>query len=450
MKQYEAARFHSKNQKKRNKTILILQINLMIMKSFYTCCFYLLIAFSTVAAQNLTNNKPQYISNTFTSTRNEIFKDLNNSKISSITDTNPMKVSLQSNKTSYLLDSVITTTVDGINSNKSRFNYDSKGNRILGEYYSWDKTNNYWIYTNKFEDTFDSLGNNTLDINYEWNKTNNNWVNAFKWESSYDSINNKNLEFYYDWINNAWTLSQRIEYFYDNDGNKSNVFKYFYSQIMNNESKDVYTYDNNGKATKYTNYHWDKTSQSWSYSFKNEFKYNTEGNLTMETHYSWNNYDSIWIAGSQYEYFFDNNGNNNSWVYSNWDNSNNVFVGINKYEYIRDNNGNISQLLSYKFSTEWYLNKIGNYYFSTKDLTGIKNVTSMHISISPNPTTNEIRINGLNEQTKFSLIDYNGKLLMTRDIEDNESIKLNSLSKGIYLVRLINSEVSYVSKIIKE
>ena len=70
--------------------------------------------------------------------------------------------------------------------------------------------------------------------------------------------------------------------------------------------------------------------------------------------------------------------------------------------------------------------------------TGIKNIKNSHIKIYPNPTINIINIEGLdkNENNTIQIFDVQGKLVITKTINEKGTIDLSELNKGVYVIKI--------------
>lgn len=69
------------------------------------------------------------------------------------------------------------------------------------------------------------------------------------------------------------------------------------------------------------------------------------------------------------------------------------------------------------------------------------------ILISPNPTTDEIQFSGLKQAETIAIYNTNGKLLLQKEIQPDETVDVQRFSKGIYFIRLNSGKVV---KFIKE
>ena len=81
--------------------------------------------------------------------------------------------------------------------------------------------------------------------------------------------------------------------------------------------------------------------------------------------------------------------------------------------------------------------------------TALPKVTNASINLYPNPTTDYFQVDGLDGTASISVKDLNGKILLTKQINSNDKININSLSNGIYMIEVNTKEGSILKKIIK-
>jgi hypothetical protein len=98
----------------------------------------------------------------------------------------------------------------------------------------------------------------------------------------------------------------------------------------------------------------------------------------------------------------------------------------------------------------------GNYHFALSDScsytwTGINSNGKRNLILFPNPADETIQISGLNEPASFTINDMDGKIAESGVIKDSQVVT-KYLSKGIYLLRIINSKGVILSneKIVKK
>jgi hypothetical protein len=70
--------------------------------------------------------------------------------------------------------------------------------------------------------------------------------------------------------------------------------------------------------------------------------------------------------------------------------------------------------------------------------TGINDIKNSNIKIYPNPTNNIINIEGLtkNENNTIQIFDVQGKLVITKTINEKGTIDLTELNKGVYVIKI--------------
>jgi hypothetical protein len=71
-------------------------------------------------------------------------------------------------------------------------------------------------------------------------------------------------------------------------------------------------------------------------------------------------------------------------------------------------------------------------------VTGINDIKNSNIKIYPNPTNNIINIEGLNknENNTIQIFDVQGKLVITKTINEKGAIDLSELNKGVYVIKI--------------
>jgi hypothetical protein len=74
----------------------------------------------------------------------------------------------------------------------------------------------------------------------------------------------------------------------------------------------------------------------------------------------------------------------------------------------------------------------------TSTSTGINDIKNLNIKIYPNPTNNIINIEGLtkNENNAIQIFDVQGKLVITKKINEKGIIDLSELNKGVYVIKV--------------
>ena len=89
--------------------------------------------------------------------------------------------------------------------------------------------------------------------------------------------------------------------------------------------------------------------------------------------------------------------------------------------------------------------------YSTGSVTSIaKKLEITALKYSPNPVIDDFQISGVEGVSTLLFTDLNGKVLLTKQVTGNETISVNSLPKGIYIVKIISSEGLIEGKLVKK
>ncbi|MEN9521814.1 MAG: hypothetical protein RL065_191 [Bacteroidota bacterium] len=88
----------------------------------------------------------------------------------------------------------------------------------------------------------------------------------------------------------------------------------------------------------------------------------------------------------------------------------------------------------------------------TDATTGINNVVSNALFVSPNPASTSIYVHAMNlsSNNTVSVYSITGELMLNEKLNSNHQIDISNLNKGVYLVQVSNSNQTFVKKFIKE
>ena len=71
-----------------------------------------------------------------------------------------------------------------------------------------------------------------------------------------------------------------------------------------------------------------------------------------------------------------------------------------------------------------------------------------HLTVASNPGTHSIKIAGLQGTCSYELLDLKGVRMMKGQVTGNNIIQTKGLTKGLYLLRLTNTQMNIISKLI--
>jgi len=128
-----------------------------------------------------------------------------------------------------------------------------------------------------------------------------------------------------------------------------------------------------------------------------------------------------------------------------WYNQNGIITDAINQDYVVSSNGEYYVIVTHSGCSLEKSNTI-QIFISEIEQTELNN--SIHIY--PNPTTENFKVNGLTGKVLLILTDINGIEILTRKVTDNESISVNTLPKGVYIVKIITDEGTVERKLIKK
>ncbi|MEN8194757.1 MAG: T9SS type A sorting domain-containing protein [Bacteroidota bacterium] len=413
----------------------------------------------------------------------------------------------------YTLDSIVlhepVEPGEWGNKYKEVYTYDANGNMDQYISYFWDYDIIQWSAIYKAEYTYDSSENllQIVEFGRDWDE--NQWYEEFKEEYSYDDNGNMILSvtYYYDLDISQWMKLYKEEYTYDISGNMiQSIFYDWDYTYWDADYKDVYTYNANGAIIQIINYNWDFTLSQWVEEYKWEYTYDASENMILETEYVWNETASQWNENYKWEYAFDTNGKiileteyiwnestsqwdeGNKWEYS-YDTNRNIILEIEylwnnetsqwneeyKFNYTYDYSYSISDLILpffYNFFYEYVNNMLTEFtvlqwntntnewensektvlYFSEQTNLSVSEVGKEDMKVYPNPFAENVRfsIPGNDTQITFKLFDVQGRKLISRVINNNENVNLESLEGGMYFYNLTVEGKRLKGKLIKK
>ncbi|MEI7424753.1 MAG: T9SS type A sorting domain-containing protein [Candidatus Staskawiczbacteria bacterium] len=127
------------------------------------------------------------------------------------------------------------------------------------------------------------------------------------------------------------------------------------------------------------------------------------------------------------------------------------------FNYTTDTMTYISNLVEYE--TDYYyrvkafnVNNVSTFSNIIKipiNRTGLEDANINKAVIFPNPSTSYIQLKGIEGKANLSLFDIDGKLLLTKQFTDDETISVSSLPKGIYTLKIQTTTGVVERKLVK-
>jgi len=82
--------------------------------------------------------------------------------------------------------------------------------------------------------------------------------------------------------------------------------------------------------------------------------------------------------------------------------------------------------------------------------TAVPGINNTAIKIYPNPVTEYFQVEGIEGTAKLILSDLNGKMLLQKQIVNNEKIAAKNIGSGSYIVKVVTSQGATSTKLVKK
>ena len=296
--------------------------------------------------QNFNDNIPQYVVEKMNSVNFELGDDeMDFNPTQMVSDVKLQSLQSEMNNQSdngiiYRLDGYTDVYVGSEDlTNKYTRSYNENGDLTLYISYNWDSESQSFIPSVKYEYTYDENGNETLNIRFYWDSESQSFEPQQKYEKTFDENGNCNFRFRYYWntdsqsfipnkkeeytynenriqsrIDSDWsTESQSYVPTYKNesffDDLNRQIIVIFYSYDSNSESfipdsKDEYTYDENGNRTS-SSLGWNSVLEIFVPNYKESLEYDEQERVSFRKNYSYDICNEEKYQTSQYQYIYD-------------------------------------------------------------------------------------------------------------------------------------------------
>ncbi len=328
---------------------------------------------------------------------------------------------------------------------KFELTYDGEGNLIQETLYQWDTVGSQWLVGLRYDKTYDGSGNLIEDLWFFWDEDSSKLVLEFKDEYIYEGGNLTTYNEYFLEEGN-WELALITTYTYDNGNLIEELTQQlgFFTEEWEDFSKIVYTYVGDRVATE----------EVWGFDWMTilmvlqtlyEYTWDADGNMIIEVESdwdeeagaikSWNDVAGAWWNTWKSEWTFNKDFTLDQLYVPYWyqfDGSILIFAHMP-----------VSELGYFNNNGTWDLNYRQTAYYSdfSGGSTNIEDVLDNPISVFPNPASEMITINWGEKYSSLNLelYDLTGKQVISRSIENNETIRVDNLSRGMYLYKLTDN-----------
>lgn len=348
-------------------------------------------------------------------------------------------------------------------SSGKNYEYDGNGNLLSESSFNWNGSE--WTQSYKTLYTYNSNNKATEQIFQEWNGSQ--YINEYRNLYTYDSNNNIIGFLSESWNGTAWEDDDRFNVTYTNNQISSAIDQDWDGTQWINEERTTFTYTANN-LTEILYEEWNGSQWTLENGDREVITYNTNNMQTTNTEESWNG--TSWDEDGTTEYVLDATGNRIS----------ETSIDADSYGYKVEYNYDTSALLNdfshpfrdktgvdYLFEDFPYVNKITsetelNYNSSTStfdisyrilydydnQLTlSTQNYGAINkVSVYPNPSSDFIKIDGLQKDETIKIFNITGKKVFEKNITSKEDINIRNLKNGIYLLKMTNGSTTKIIK----
>lgn len=365
---------------------------------------------------------------------------------------------------------------------KETVTYDDAGNLSEVIWLIWDIETGEWVNYGKFDYTYDEAGNLVLESISDWDPDSNEWLEGAQFESNYDESGNILATIWSYWEQDSMKLvpAYKEEFIYE-DGNLSTLNEYgmqdgewllLLRTLYNYELSGAKKYAVSGNLIEELTQAWNSEGESWMDWAKILYSYNGINILIMEEEweFSWTTF--VLVQYWQYEYLWDADWDLSTMIERAWhEEATKGTKGTNSWQDAFKSEWTVNK--EYEVSdisaAPWFFQDMTNqlfvhmpvsetvyasvgeswvrdfrqtaYYSDLGGSTGIEDKEESSLNIFPVPASETLTIHWDDSFSKlrFELYDLTGKKVISRLVDNNETLGVNHLAGGMYLYKLSNN-----------
>lgn len=371
------------------------------------------------------------------------------------------------------------------NAYQKSFQYDNNQHKTLEFGSNWNIESQKWVNNALKFYTYNEGGQETERIEKIWNASIGEWINTKKSTYTYVGTNQSNIN--YRWVNGTWTPNEQFLITSDANGDIIELINNYWNAEGNTwvlENKEVYEYLSKGKISVYTlQVVWPNTTTLENKN-KKEYTYNAQGKKSLGISKSWNPSTNEWINSSRTNFNYNPAGHLIEEIYEMWDLGQQAYLQDLKITYEKNAKGEILNTSYFKWDIdkkEWKFsfrqnNQLNEFGLATEIIkqnfdpevlvwqnseritkvysgtTGLAKASLQNFNVFPNPVKEQLTIQGfILGNTSYEIYTLDGKLMLDGFILNQEtSIEVNALKKGVYFLKIQGAEGTFVQKLIKE
>jgi hypothetical protein len=373
---------------------------------------------------------------------------------------------------SLYADSWNSSTSTWENMAKTEYTYNEMMQNTVQLSSDWDMEASAWINTTRDEVFYDATGYVSSFISSEWDAQTNNWVYAFKAEFVYNETGvGEMLAYIWNAETSEWDLLSKLTITVNASGDPILMLTSVFdagSGTWFDVWKSEFTYDGDGNLSMTIDSEFSFTTFSWVFSIKYVYAYNANNYESEEIRYTWDETTSAWLNSYKHELAYDDSGNQDVLNVFNWNGSQWVYSIMQDYTYnmaypiseivVPALNGPDWQFnympVSITYSNQPLPVRSMNtgrdmYYYSEQNATSVIQNNAIVSQVMPNPAVDRITVRLADgKQAKLEIYNLSGRVVLSNEVIDNQSIVIDQLASGTYFYRIISANEMTTGKLV--
>jgi len=333
---------------------------------------------------------------------------------------------------------------------KTEYNYNSDNKTDTLVKYNWDAENAIWLNSTKIEFSYNSQGLENGRIYYFADYDTHNWKKTRKEELAYNELNEviENSTMYWDTDNNTWINSVKTTTSYL-DGIASTVLYswdsvgWIFNKRKDGLRVDLYTVGYKGYTF--------QNNLTWLFDFSEEIGYNDQGKVISQENYVFDKVDSLWTGRTKIYNNYNDLGQLLSVIHYDWRIGGWLLYYKDQFAY--NEQGLVFYNCTYSWvssENRWNKNVSSTSFFT--NVSSINNIDYSIVQIYPNPCTNQLSLDfdiANANPINYQIFSPSGSMVKAGTVNSTQSISVELLRTGLYLIQAQCGNRVYTGKFIK-
>lgn len=310
---------------------------------------------------------------------------------------------------------------------------------------------NGWTNLYKLAREYNTANDLLKEIRIDFDTITNQWDTVSKLENIYNPAGLISDYYMSYWSNGVWNHGFHKNYTYNSQNQLLNYLEETYkNQSATNYRHLTYSYDNLFNVIQYLEEDWDTLNMTWAGNKKIDYQYDNHGNRINYTWYQWGN--GQWVQNRKADLGYDTTVMFSELILPN-ELYPTLSSYITSYCYEMEWTHQLEQLAEYYWNNnQWHSENPAIYYYSNPTISIKEEFTERPIRVFPNPAKDKIYLLGIqgNSKVYFELYDPSGRTIQTNMMQTDGFIELSDIPAGVYIYLLYSDERKQAGKLIKE